>query len=117
MFGSSILDVAIGMVLVYLILSLVVTSLNEMVASFLKLRAENLADGIRELLGDGKGQPGVKVDASAFFKHPIIDSLSKGPDGKPSYIPSRTFALAVLDLVTPAQADQGPLHRSASRRD
>ena len=103
MFGSAILDVAIGMVLVYLILSLVVTALQELIASLLKWRSETLCEGIRELLCDDKDQ---KEWTKKFYEHPLISALSKGPNGKPSYIPSRTFSLALLDLVHPAKAEE-----------
>jgi hypothetical protein len=112
MFGSSILDIAIGMVLVYLILSLIVTALNELISSTLKLRANNLAAAIRELLDEDKPrEPGAAaapatVHSVSFYEHPLINCLSKGPDGRPSYIPSRTFALALLDLVDPANPMQ-----------
>ena len=39
-----------------------------------------------------------------LYQHPLIQSLSP-PNSKPSYIPSRTFALALLDLIAPATAD------------
>jgi hypothetical protein len=39
-----------------------------------------------------------------LYQHPLIDELSK-PKSKPSYIPSRTFTLALLDLVAPAKID------------
>jgi hypothetical protein len=37
--------------------------------------------------------------ADQFYRHPLIKSLA--PSGKrPSYVPSRTFALAVIDILT-----------------
>ncbi len=52
MFNSNILDVAIGLIFVFLTLSLVCSAANEGIESFLKQRAKNLEKGIRELLGD-----------------------------------------------------------------
>ena len=50
MFGSTILDVAIGLVFAYLLLSLVVTAGTELLAACLKWRAKNLQKGIQRLL-------------------------------------------------------------------
>lgn len=97
MFGSAILDVAIGMIFIYLTLALVVTSLSELIASWLSSRAKNLAAGIQELLNSTP----VAGLAKDLFQHPLIRSLCKGT-GQPSYIPSRTFALALLDIISPA---------------
>ena len=52
MFGSLVLDVVIGLVFVYLLLSMICTAANEMIASMLALRARNLARGIANLLAD-----------------------------------------------------------------
>ena len=50
MFGSTVLEVGIGMILVYLMVSLVCTAANEALASVLGWRAKNLKEGIRNLL-------------------------------------------------------------------
>jgi hypothetical protein len=111
MFGSAILDVAIGLISVYLILSLIVTSINEAIETVIKLRAQQLATAISKLLGDAK--------ATDFFNHPLIKGLSPNKlffvgNRRPSYVPSRTFAATVLDLVTAAIAT-GPRTLQAVR--
>lgn len=93
MFGSEILDVAIGLIFIFLMLSLVVTAFNELVAAWLKRRSGTLWKGVVRLLGD-------EQFATAVYAHPLIASISQGPGQKPSYIPSRTFVLAVLDGLT-----------------
>ena len=52
MFGSTILDIAIGMAFVYLLLSLVCSAANEIIEAILKGRAKHLEAGIRNLLGN-----------------------------------------------------------------
>jgi hypothetical protein len=52
-----------------------------------------LWSGIVRLLSD-------EQFAKSVYAHPLISSISRGPGQKPSYIPSRTFALAVLDAMT-----------------
>ena len=100
MFGSTILDVAIGIVFIYLLISLVISAINELIAAILKSRAANLSKGIQVLLQD----PSQAGWVARLYQHPLIQSLS-APNSKPSYIPSRTFALALLDLIAPATVD------------
>src|SRR5437667_9282685 len=99
MFGSGIIDVAVGLVFVYVILSFIVTAVQEVIETFIKLRAAHLAKGIEKLLGS--------VKTKEFFAHPFIKGLSPNKwtgagTRKPSYIPSRMFATTVLDLIVKA---------------
>jgi hypothetical protein len=50
MFNSSVLDVAIGLIFVYLLLGLMCTTVNEWLAQIFKTRAATLKEGIRQLL-------------------------------------------------------------------
>ena len=101
MFGSEILEVAIGLSLMFMLLSLVCSSIKEAFETVFKYRARDLERGIREMFGDAASKDFV----ARFYGHPLINGLFKGhynPKNKrnlPSYIPARTFALAVLDLV------------------
>src|SRR5437764_15256613 len=95
MFGSAVLEIVIGLVLVYFVLSLFCSALNEWVARWTELRSKTLRSGIEMLLGD----PARTQLAAAFHQHPLIRGLRMGRDSYPSYIPSRTFALAIIDLV------------------
>ena len=94
MFNSGILDVAIGIVFIYLLVSLIVSAANELLAALLKARGRVLWQGICNLLpADQK-----KNYAQLVYEHPLIGGLSK--INRPSYIPARTFALALLDVVS-----------------
>lgn len=106
MFGSSILEVAIGLVLVYLLLSLICSAVQESLEAWLKIRASNLEKGLRELLHDQDGSQLVKD----LYHHPLIFGLFQGsynPDGVrsrlttnlPTYIPSSSFAAALMDTI------------------
>ena len=102
MFGSGIIDVAIGMILVYLFLSLICSVITEWISSRLEWRAKNLEEGIRSLLSDPAGD-GYSLK---LFDHPLIKGLSK--DGKkPSYVPSGLFALALMDIIFPSDSAKG----------
>jgi hypothetical protein len=101
MFGSEMLDIAIGMIFVYLLLSLICSSVNELIERQLKNRAADLEQGLRELLDDKTGA-GLVTD---LYAHGMINGLFKGDynandkSNLPSYIPSRNFALAIMSIV------------------
>jgi hypothetical protein len=117
MFGNGLVEVAIGMVFVYLLLSLISSVLNEWIAGLLGMRARNLEQGIRSLFTDGN-LTGCGADkkaqslADAIYDHGLVQSLFRATwinklfrhPGRPSYIPSRTFAAALLDVLAPADA-------------
>src|SRR3712207_2263868 len=129
LFGSAVLDVALGMIFIYLLLSIVCTAANEWIAGLSKSRATVLRNSIRQLLGSqppvaaaaGAGEseaeaseaktpdpkptgPGVSAEDDRFLKqfyeHPLVSSMMR--DGRhPAYISARVFAKVVMDLVTP----------------
>ena len=102
MFGSQILDVVIGIVFIYLLLSLICSALNELISRIFSMRAKNLEQGIGNLLND----PEFIGYAKDFYNHPLIKSLER--KGKiPSYIPSRTFALVLMDVIGWAESGSG----------
>src|SRR3712207_3853055 len=103
MFNSGIIDVALGLIFIYLLLSLVCSALNEMIEARLKMRAKDLERGLRELLNDKEGKDLVKD----LYSHPLVLGLYRGAYGDarnkkgwlpridtnlPSYIPRRNFA-------------------------
>ena len=94
MFGSEALEVGVGLIFVYLLLSLACTAATELIASLLKLRANTLRTGIARLLRDPKAR-GLAKD---FYAHPMIQSFHMHDKG-PSYIPARTFAITLVDLL------------------
>ena len=94
MFNSSILEVVIGMVFLYLLISLLCSAVKEMISQILKLRAKNLEAGLTNLLRSDKDQL-----VSEVYKHALIEGLSK-EGGKPSYIPAKNFALALMDIMS-----------------
>src|SRR5215213_3047355 len=89
LFGSNLLEVAIGVVFVYLLLSLLCSAFTELIESIIRFRARDLKRGIGKLLN----HPELAKD---FFKHPLVRPLGE----RPSYIPARTFSLALWNLAT-----------------
>jgi hypothetical protein len=101
---AAMLDVAIGVAFVFLLLSLVCTAVAEALEHLFKYRAEYLRLGIERLLLGGEA--GLR---ERLYQHPLVASLympsrlpAKLRTTGPSYIPSRVFALALIDLVTGA---------------
>ena len=126
MFNSTILDVIIGLIFVYLLLSILCTAANEWVAALTKRRANTLERGIMQLLA---GQPLTetspprdkaktekpdpqkeKADENtllgAFYQHPLIKTMFNG-EHPPTYLSPRNFSTAVTDIVT--DVPDGPL--------
>ncbi|WP_295453146.1 hypothetical protein [uncultured Thiodictyon sp.] len=109
MFENPMLDVFIGLIFFYMLLSVIVTVVQEVIASSLSLRSKNLRTAITMLIGADNLQ--------AFYNHPLIFPLFKGEvddkghpiSGGPSYIPKRSFALAAIDVVSKASCGADPL--------
>jgi hypothetical protein len=89
LFGSNLLEVAIGVMFVYLLLSLLCSAFSELIESFIRFRARDLKKGIGNLLGN-------TTLAKDLFNHSLIKPLGT----RPSYIPARTFSLALWNLAT-----------------
>lgn len=97
MFNSSIIDIAIGMIFIYLLLSLICSAASELIERYSRKRAQDLENGIKEMLQS----PDL---VRSLYEHPLVSSLfqnSYSPAARnlPSYIPARNFALALMDLI------------------
>jgi hypothetical protein len=119
MFGSDILEVATGVVFVFVLISTICTAIRESLEAWLKTRASYLEFGIRELLQDRTGT-GL---AKGVFEHPLVFGLYSGnytprpSEGRPimwksggnlpSYIPSANFALALMDIAARGPVNTG----------
>ena len=90
MLDHPIVDVALGLILLYSTLSLVASVVKEWISSVLALRAKNLQEGIQNLIG--------KDHASQLYGHPLVSTLAKEKK-LPSYIGSGTFASVLVDLL------------------
>lgn len=126
MLGSNAIEVAIGLILVFFVFSLMASGLNEGIATLLEVRAKFLIKGIRKLV-DGSPDETEDPDPETsramptqqqlqqalasnrlthwLFKHPIIDDLKRpgwrNRRRKPSYMSSRNFTAALVDVLVP----------------
>ncbi|MEP6495207.1 MAG: hypothetical protein ABJF01_21150 [bacterium] len=106
-----VLDLVIGLAFIYLLLCFVCLAVNEGIATLTNMRAQTLEEGIRSLLhGPTRRWPDLGL-ANELYAHPLIATLRErrvfplGDPKLPSYIPSRTFTLALIDTIrshTPA---------------
>ncbi len=95
---DAILEVAIGMVFVWLVLSVAAMQFQEWIGSAFAWRAQFLEKGIRNMLGSDEL-------VNQFYNHPLILSLSEpgknpGQYRRPSYIPANKFAAVMMDILT-----------------
>lgn len=102
--GSQVLEVALGLLFVYLLFSLVCSALQELVSTIMGWRAEHLERGLRQLL-DGEMPSGGPV-IEELLSHPRIQELTSSSKLRktrplPSYISARTFSLTLLDTIAP----------------
>lgn len=98
--STTVLQLAISMIFLYLMLSAASSAIQEIIANFFRWRAKTLEKGIEGLFNEDF--------KDAFYKRPLITSLcSPNARGdlthRPSYIAPATFALAVLDLAAEKQ--------------
>jgi hypothetical protein len=106
--GIPMLDVAIGLAFMFFLMSVICSSVAEIIASLFRIRAKNLETGIRVLLGN-------RAKADQFFRDwrilglqtPKWTSPNKTDKSrKPSYIAPGTAALALIDTLVPEAAKQ-----------
>ena len=106
MFGSTVLEVAIGLAFCYGTLALVVSTLQEALAAAFGLRANMLLDGIKRMLAD----PRFDALARSLYAHPLVNPRGAhraGDAARPSYIEPQHFAMALVDSIRKGEASVG----------
>jgi hypothetical protein len=111
MFNSAIIEVAIGMVFIFSLLSILVTQVNSLIINFLNLRARQLKEGLIHMVSDRELQ-------AKILAHPLIrmvpntvnpeESLSKQrtrdiinmKETRVTYVAPSTFVEALMSLLT-----------------
>lgn len=127
MLGSQILEVALGITFVYLLLSLICSTITELLARVVGYRSGTLKIALRHLLEEGISKDALKsFGVDQLYAHPMIKSLSmpgrvdnrfRGGKGRPSYIPADRFATAVFDSIISAGKLTRPLTLSQEESD
>lgn len=129
MFDFAAVDVALGLIFLYLVLALVCSALNETISALLAWRAKMLRAGLVNLLAGDKGERTGEEMVDSLFDHPLMRGLirrkpprlaSLGRSEKqarqryPSYIPAHIFVAALL-TKTPAELAP-PIGLTAAQR-
>lgn len=101
MFASTFIDTAIGISFVFLLLSLIASTVNEIFLSLLNTRGKELLKGLKTLLNDDDATGLVQ----SVYSHGQIYGLFQGefdpkkPGNLPSYIPPSNFAWALINVI------------------
>lgn len=121
MTGIVAVDIAIGLIFVFLLYSLLASILQEIIATFLGLRARNLKKAIGRMLQDEEKNSKTKAQTlgkaltkkmslsdfdkkhtllKAFYDQPVIKYLASGKlFSKPSYIGGKDFSTALIKIL------------------
>ncbi|WP_213686213.1 hypothetical protein [Roseicyclus sp.] len=106
MLFSNAVDMVIGLILIYLLLSVICTSINELIAGLLRLRARVLHAEIRLMIDDDKV-------LEAFWNTGLMRSLSRptpqalvAPGQAPSYMGRTNFSHALIEALRTPVNDQ-----------
>jgi hypothetical protein len=116
---GAIVEVAIGLIFVWIVLSLTIIQIQEWITSRLDKRARDMEEAIHEMLANPnlKAQfydhPVIRGLTSKkrkepsripvwFYRYPILRGFTKEIRKLPSYIPSQQFSLAMFDIVMSA---------------
>ncbi len=114
MFGSQTLEVVIGLIFIFLLLSLLATAVNELIMSFFSFRGKDLEKAIKIMLDDtvnpvpggAVGAPARVVSGEAFYNMPLISKFAKrGKNNQPSYLSRTNFSRALLILLSDGNQD------------
>jgi hypothetical protein len=95
---NPIVETAIGLIFIYLLLSMLCSAIQEWIAALFALRAKNLEEGLRNMLANNH------TLVQQIYDHPLVKGLSRrswwnklwGMDPLPSYISAEIFAKALL---------------------
>ena len=114
MFGSTVLEVAVGLTFCYASVALIVSTLQEALAAALRMRPRCLLDGIKSMLND----PNLTSLAGAVYAHALVNPHAiPGPinphtaKSKPAYIEPSHFAVALIDSIQSIPSDYAQLGR------
>jgi hypothetical protein len=131
MYLEELVEVAIGMIFVFLVLSLASMEVQEILAGLLRWRSNHLEDVIRTMLNDTAAKkPSWFIQRiqiwwltinhrplpkptliDKVYDHPFIRSLSR-PGMLPSYIPTEKFSAALFDVIMTAGSDHSVIQKA-----
>jgi hypothetical protein len=115
MLGSTVLEVAIGLVFCFASMALIASSVYEAIASLWKLRASSLLAGVKSMLND----PQFTGLARAIYNNALVNPRGPGTAttqkelaSKPSYIGAKGFAVALIEAIQEIPSDGADLGKA-----
>jgi len=116
---GAIVEVAIGLIFVWIVLSLAVIQIQEWINARLDKRARDMEAAIHEMLANpnlksqfydhpiirgltAKKRKHPSRTPAWFYNHPLVRGFTKEKRKLPSYIPSQQFALSLFDIALTA---------------
>src|SRR5688572_8325475 len=125
---GAIIDVAVGIILVWIVLSLTTIQIQEWFSTLLDKRAKDMEASIHEMLANPnlkaqfydhpviRGLTAKKRNEPSepppwFYRWPIIRGFTKEKRELPSYIPSQQFALAMFDIAMTAGTESSVIQQ------
>ncbi len=93
--GVLIIEIAISLIFTYLMLSIVVCGIVEILNKWTRKRGKMLQQALEKVLND----PANKNWADMLYNHPLIGGLKRDYKSLPHYISSNLFSSVILDLV------------------
>jgi hypothetical protein len=110
MYLQEILEVGIGLVFLWLVMSVAAMTLQEWISNLLQWRPKWMQGAIQQMLAS-------KDLTQEVYQHPLVSGLSakKTKLGKkprlPSYMPANKFSLALFDIITKAGLEASPVNQ------
>lgn len=94
-FSSPLLETALCMVLVFALLSLLASSIVEIVNTYFKEREKMLYTAVSRMFDDN-----INVNfGQLLYSHPIVENLRKDRNSLPKYINPEIFSNVIIDVV------------------
>jgi hypothetical protein len=129
---SAMVEVAIGIIFVWIVLSLTTIQIQEWITTRLDKRAKDLENAIHEMLANPnlkaqfydhpviRGLTARKRSNPSripiwFYRYPILRGFTKEKRKRPSYIPSQQFALALFDIAMTANTEASVIQQGLFR--
>jgi hypothetical protein len=129
---GAIVEVAIGIIFVWITLSLATIQVQEWITSMLDKRARDLEDSIHEMLANpnlkaqfydhpvirgltARKRKAPSIIPDRFYRYPILRGFTKEKRKLPSYIPSQQFALALFDIAMTANTEASIIQQGILR--
>ncbi|MCB9233044.1 MAG: hypothetical protein H6581_15410 [Bacteroidia bacterium] len=106
MFGIEIIEVALGLALVYFAVSTICSGIYEAFAQLTDKRSKHLEDGIRKFLNDEATSSNPSGLATALYSNPEIWSRLEGKIGKKDWIEASKFSGVLFDILVPKDEAQ-----------